>query len=456
MKSIHEVDPAWAWDTFAPSRERPWNRRLAAHLHRRAGFSASWKQLEETARLDPAAAAEKLVSESPETAEFNSLSDRMGRSLLAFSDPERLPPWWLYRMANTPDPLREKTTLFWHGHFATSAAKVEDAVLMLQHYHLLHEHGYGPFESMVQAISRDPAMLIWLDSTTNRKTHPNENYAREVMELFCLGEGNYTEKDIQELARTFTGWEVHHGRFKFMPHRHDYGVKSFLGSSGNYDGDDGIKVILQQPAAARFIAKKLLRFFVADEPELPAQLIEPIAQQLREENFVFPPVLKRILSSNLFYSEFAIGRKVRSPVELGVGLLVALEASTNLNQLDRGLADLGQRVFYPPNVKGWDGGRTWINSATLLGRANVVRKLLSHEDTKFGSAGGLVEVAEQYHISDAAGAVDWLSELLLARPLPQNTREMLIRSIQAQGGSAERKLRELVWLISTQPEFHLV
>jgi uncharacterized protein (DUF1800 family) len=330
---------------------------------------------------------------------------------------------------------------------------------MLDQNDLLRRHARGPFAPMVRAISRDPAMLIYLDSTTNRRIRPNENYARELMELFCLGVGNYTEIDIKQVARAFTGWEMLGERFHFNEPQHDTGSKSFLGESGNFDGDDAIRVILNQPAAARFIARKLIRFFVCDEPAVPDALAEPIAQLLRENGFQTGAVVRKLLASNLFFSDHAVARKVRSPVELGVGLLRAIGATTNLVKLARGLSDLGQALFYPPNVKGWDGGRAWINSATLLGRANLVRQVLIGNDTSFDKAGGsLAAAAERAGASSPQQTVDWLLDLLLAAPPPAEARATLLRLAEgADGGPSDRSRRisEVIQTIATLPEFQL-
>src|SRR5690606_21813964 len=256
---------------------------------------------------------------------FRQESDALASAVLAGGDSKKLSAWWLYVMLRTPDVLREKMTLFWHGHFATSAAKVQDAWLMHRQNELFRRHALDAWETLVQGVSRDPAMLIYLDSAVNRKSHPNENYARELMELFCLGEGQYSEQDIREAARCFTGWEVRRGKFYLNRRQLDLGEKTVLGERGPFSGEEVVRVILRQPAAPRFLARKLVRFFVLDEPELPDALLEPLAVEFRESGLDVGRLVRRILGSRLFFSEHALGRKVRSPVELGVGLLRALE-----------------------------------------------------------------------------------------------------------------------------------
>ncbi|MCH7729352.1 MAG: DUF1800 family protein, partial [Planctomycetes bacterium] len=273
---LKHIDPAWAWSPFEPDKNRPWNIRLAAHLYRRAGFAANSHELEEAVRKTPAEVVRQLTNPKKDEAAEQDLDD-LGKAILARRSPQSLSAWWLYRMLHTQDQLLEKTTLFWHGHFATSAAKVDDAKAMMDQHELLRRNAMGDFKKMVHAISRDPAMLIYLDSTENKKTQPNENYARELMELFCLGLGNYTEKDIQEIARCFTGWEVRRGKFVFNKYQHDKGEKAFLGRRGRFGGEDAIRIVVAQDAAPRFIVEKLIRYFVFDEPRPPAALIEPQA-----------------------------------------------------------------------------------------------------------------------------------------------------------------------------------
>ena len=456
---LSQLDANWAWTAYESGPDRPWSRRLAAHLYRRAGFAANMAELEQSVALGAAASIDKLYNPSPPSAEFQSSSDMLAQRTVAAGNVQQLAAWWLYRMLNTSDPLLEKLTLFWHGHFATSAAKVDKAQMMLDQNEMLRQHARGEFEDMLRAVSRDPAMLVYLDSTTNRRIHPNENYARELMELFTLGVGNYTEKDVKEVARAFTGWEVLGDRFVFNSAQHDTGAKLILGRTGNFDGDDAVRIVLDHPAASRFIARKLIRFFVFDEPAAPDSLVEPIARDLREHEFRIGPVVRRILGSNLFFSDHAIGRKVRSPVELGVGLLRALGATTNLIKLAQGLADLGQSLFHPPNVKGWDGGRTWINSSTLLGRANLVRQLLLASETRFGKASDadLAATADGAGATTPAKTVDWLMELFVSVPVAPGAREAIVQFAGDPDGPADRSRRiaEVIHAITALPEFQL-
>jgi uncharacterized protein (DUF1800 family) len=446
-----DLRPADAWRPFEPSADRPFDRRLAAHLFRRAGLAAGPRELDEAIKLGPQAAVRKLLAPD-RTAAFDKEMHAFAQVTLAANNPELLAGWWLHRMRHTPAPLVEKMTLFWHGHFATSAAKVREPALMLQQNELFRRNAVGDFGQLVRAIARDPAMLLYLDSATNRKVHPNENFAREVMELFCLGLGHYTERDIQELARCFTGWEIQYGKFRFNQFQHDYGTKTVLGHSGNFDGDDGLAVILDQPAAADFLCGKLVRFFVADDEAFAPEWIAPLAKVFRESDLSVAPVLETIFTSRLFYSDAAIGRKVRSPIEVGVGVLRALDGTTNMVELAKRLGELGQMPLYPPNVKGWDGGRAWINSSTLLGRANLMRSLATHPDVRFGG-GSLEALLAGRGIDSPEEAIDHFAELLLAAPLPGDARAQLLAGVKE--GLLDQRLRQALHLVGSLPEFQL-
>jgi uncharacterized protein (DUF1800 family) len=450
---VNVLDPQWAWSPYEPDSARPWNRALAAHLYRRAGFSADWQTLDQAAARSPAETIDALFTPRDDPGLEREI-DSLGKTVLAGNDPKKLSAWWLHAMLRSPDPLREKVTLFWHGHFATGAEKVQDSVLMHGQCQLFRRHALGSFEELVQGVSRDPAMLVYLDSAVNRKAHPNENYAREVMELFCLGEGNYTEADIREAARCFTGWEVRRGRFYLNQRQFDLGEKTVLGRTGDFGGEDVVRVILDQPAAPRFIVRKLVRYFVFDEPEPSDALLAPLAAEFRESGLDVGRLVRRIVGSELFFSEHALGRKVRSPVELGVGLLRALEGSCNVFKLGEELAALGQELFYPPNVKGWDGGRTWINSSTLLGRASLVPRLLAEPNTRF-AGGNLETLAEKHNLATVDQAVAWMAELLLAGPLPRDVKERIVARGEAAPGNRHQKIAAALEALAAIPEFQL-
>ncbi len=451
--SLDSLDPKWAWEAFVPSRQQPWTLDLAAHLHRRAGFAATWGELQQSLKQGPAETLDRLLAGGPEVGSFYEQAEAGLRPLIATGSVEHLPAWWLHTMLHTPHPLQEKITLFWHGHFATSAAKITDPQLMYRQNTLLRKHALGHFGPLVRDAAKDPAMLMWLDAAVNHKARPNENFAREVMELFCLGIGNYTERDIKEAARAFTGWELRQGRFLFNAAQHDRGEKTVLGRTGKFNGDDVLAILWEQPATARFLVRKLYRYLISEAVDAPPVLIDPLAEQYRTRDYDTAWLVRTMLASNLFYSSHAVRQRIKSPVEFALGLLRALEGNVNMYALADDLRQLGQGVFYPPNVKGWDGGQEWINSASLLARANLVWALASGTDGRLKRRLPLVEVAKKHAGKDARQQTQWLLDLLISGPVPAEVQVQLA----AAGGAGDEqgRLARLVQAIATLPEYQL-
>lgn len=447
------IDPKWAWEPFKPSSKTPWDLRAASHLFRRAGFGASRQELESAVKQDPQDLVQELLA-AREPESFQGEMNSLIRAGLASGNIRSLSAQWAYRMLRTPAQLREKMTLFWHGHFATSGSKVEDAKLMQQQNDLLRKHALGDFGKLALEISKDPAMLIYLDSASNRKAHPNENYAREIMELFCLGEGNYTEADIRELARCFTGWEIKRNKFRFNRYQNDRGEKSVLGTTGNLSGEDGVRIVVQRGSAPVFLVRKLIRFFVMDEPTAPDELIQPLAEKMRDDGMQIAPTVGRILSSNLFFSAHSRGRKLRSPVEVAIGFLRCLEGSTDAYQLSTAMEKLGQGLYFPPSVKGWDGGRTWINSSTLLGRANLIREVLSGGKSRFAKQ-SISDFMAKQKVFGIRNLINWLDTSLFAVRIPGSTHERIVKIDRDAGGDAETRLKDAIHLVCSLPEFQL-
>lgn len=454
-KSLAEIDPAWAWNPY-DAVETPWTRELAAHLFRRAGFGASWSQLEQATADGCPLTVERLLAGEAGSQEFYDGANRSVAALLASDNVANLAAWWLHAMLHSPHPLQEKMTLFWHGHFATSAAKVTDARMMFAQHALLRKHALGHFAPLLDETSKDPAMLVWLDSTTNHKMHPNENFAREVMELFCLGRGHYSEHDIKEAARAFTGWELRQETFRFNRYQHDEGEKHVLGHAGAWTGDDILKILLEEPATAQFLVRKLFRYLVSETEEPTDALLEPLAAGFRQHDYDIRWLLKTILSSKLFYSPLAVRQRIKSPVEFAIGLLRAIESPVNAYALADDLRELGQAVFYPPNVKGWDGGAAWINSATLVGRANLVWSLLSDRGGRYKTRPALDRLAALSGAEEPAAVSRRTAELLLACPLPDAVYVQLA-AIAAGDDEQNRpqRLARLVQAVATLPEYQL-
>jgi uncharacterized protein (DUF1800 family) len=318
----------------------------------------------------------------------------------------RLAGWLADRMVRTQRPLQEKLVLFWHGHFATGNDKVYDYRKMMGQFDMLRNNANGKLRDLLIGIGKDPAMLVYLDNRTNVKGHPNENFAREIMELFSLGVGNYTEQDIKEAARAFTGWSLDDGRkhqpweaeleakrrilpgsmvnngnhFVWRPELHDDGVKTFLGKTGNFKGEDIIDIILQQPACSHFIARKLYRFFGRED--FSKEFEDKLAASLRQHNYEIAPFLEQVFLSKDFYSPATYATQIKSPVQLVVSTYkkLGLHGVPTYPDFAELTGGLGQSMLIPPNVKGWDGGQSWINPATIFERGNVVRHILFPEE----------------------------------------------------------------------------
>ena len=292
---------------------------------------------------------------------------------------QRVAQWWAERMLTSPRPLEEKMTLFWHGHFATEELKNDDYRLMLQQNMTLRQLATSDMSSLLIAMSKDPAMLLYLDNRLNVKGHANENYAREILELFSLGIGNYTENDIKEAARAFTGWRNQGLTFIDDRAQHDEGMKTVFGQTGNWDGEDVVDLILQQEAAGEFIAGKIYRFFVREE--ISEQMLDELAARLRDDNYALKPFLRALFLSQDFYSEPSLGTQIKSPVQFLVSTYrkLGLERIPGTPYFPAATNLLGQALGNPPNVKGWDGGRAWLNPSTILLRNNLIGHLLFPE-----------------------------------------------------------------------------
>lgn len=371
----------------------------ARHLLNRTGFGAPPREVAEFARLTREQAVDRLLAsrrtepfKTPPVVEFVSPlrvrnASEEEKKILIRAEAQKvvgLRAWWLQEMVSAPTPadaLRERMTLFWHNHFVSSQQKVKSASLLLRQNLLLRRHALGNFGELLHAVGKDPAMIVYLDSATNRKGSPNENFAREVMELFTLGEGHYSEQDIKEAARAFTGWSVEpeSGEFKWRAPAHDTGVKRVLGVEGDFDGDAVLDILLRQPAAAEFIAGKLWREFVSPQPD--ARAVQRVAANFRDSGYEMKAALRALLLSPQFWARENRATLVKSPADLVVGSVRTLDIRvSDALPLAFTLRNLGQDLFAPPNVKGWPGGEAWINSTTLLARKSFVERLLRSEE----------------------------------------------------------------------------
>ena len=469
----------WA-DDLSPIAPADWSYERAAHLIERAGFGETPDRIARLARMTPRQAVDELV-------DFEAIDDRtqkpfdesgiwdagmdpfppsraeavriarehgegLGEKLLPEGSQRRLQPvvdkffyslaandietqrlglWWANRMLTTRRPLEEKLTLFWHGHFATGENKVRDYRMMLRQNEMFRTHAAGSLRELLVGILKDPAMLVYLDNGENVKKHPNENFGRELLELFTMGVGNYTEHDVREGARAFTGWTNDALTFKFDAEQHDFTAKTFLGRTGNLNGDDVIDTILKQRATGEFVAAKLYRYFVRED--IAASVKTELGRTFRDNDYELKPLLKRILLSKDFYSPPSYATQIKSPVHLIVSTYkkMGLTEVPTIPDFGRATASLGQALFNPPNVAGWAGGRTWITPSTLLQRGNLFRDVLfpdvqgfrppdrslSATDARVGQ-----RLAQGMNITEATREGDAESNMMVDRDEDYNTR----------------------------------
>jgi hypothetical protein len=474
---LHQVDPAEAWRPWQPSAHDPWGRKWAAHLYRRAAFGPSETDLVEAERLGPEGTLDLLLRGQPRASGILETLIDVGQIAASRDDGgDELRSWWLYCILQGGHPLREKLTLFWHNHFATSLVKVLDPQLMFRQNCLLRAHALGKFGPFLQDMSRDPAMLLWLDSNSNIKGRPNENYARELMELFSLGVGHYTEKDVRQVARAFTGWHTDGDRFQFAPGAHDTGTKTILGQTGTWDGGDVVRIVLEQPAAARFLVRKLYAFLISENATPSDTLLKPLCETFRKNDYDIAALVRTMLGSRHFYSAHAFRQRVKSPVEYVLGAVRATHRSDERDVDARPLSQqalvgpisaMGQQLFAPPNVKGWPGGRTWLNTSTVLERDNFAAALAM--GTLWNGAGGLqgsaiskrfdpIRCPPEGHTHTPDRIINMLLDRYVPGGIDRQTRNQLVSFLAAgnpTGSALDQRVREATHAILSMAEYHL-
>jgi uncharacterized protein (DUF1800 family) len=380
------------WTPYVPDEAMPWDVRRVVHLHRRAGFAATWDEIRRDLKDGPQAAIDRLLEGRSRScgvpADFAAFADRLADLALAAPEPNRLKGWWVYRMLFGPDPLTERLTLMWHDHFATSNLKVNDLSLMRRQNESLRSLGRAPFGRLLHAMLRDPALLVWLDAQENTKGHPNENLARELMELFTLGIGPYSEDDVKQAARALTGWKVAGDEARFVPGRHDLGAKTILGRAGAFDADGLAGLLLEHPATSRRLAWRLCHQFLG-EGTIDDRALDALAEGLRAHDLDMGWGVATVLRSRRFFDAAELGRRIASPIDYILGAVRALEMldpAPSVPVLADWCGRLGQDLFYPPNVGGWPGGRNWITTRSALGRANFAAALVGIDSVGLGTS----------------------------------------------------------------------
>ena len=441
-----------------------------AHLLRRAGFGPAAGELD--ARLgDGYQATVQSLLEPGAVADGLGDLDRHIGDLFDFGNIDEVRTWWIYRMIHSQRPLIEKMTFFWHGHFATANSKVGNAYLMYRQNQLFREMALGSFGDLLIRVAQDPAMLLWLDGSANRKAHPNENFAREVMELFTIGPGLYTEHDVQEAARAFTGWHLRDDVFFFNASEHDFGKKTFLGREGDFDGADILKILAEHPATAERLTAKLFAYFVTDDAD--RNTLAPFVAVWAATRGNVREVLRAIFLSAEFSSRRAYRAKIKSPAEFVIGAIRALGGTVAPRHVVSLMARMGQDLFNPPSVKGWDGGPAWISTSTLFERFNFAASITtargpagtSHVDpaTVFG---GVTPTTPRQaldravdHLLDGSLSEESHRALLgyLETPDPQRAKELSGNPVTfaLDPRVLDEKVRGMLHLLLCTPEYQL-
>jgi uncharacterized protein (DUF1800 family) len=405
-------------------------RARVAHLLRRAGFGSTSAELDEYTALGFGGALDRLLNY--EHVDDAATEQQLASLPLDASTMEGARYVWLMRMLWTRRPLQEKMALFWHTHFATASSKVRNPAIMQRQIQLFRALALGNFETLLQQVTRDPAMLQWLDNNQNRAGRPNENYAREVMELFTLGIGNYTDTDVKEAARASTGYTAVRGEFVFNANQHDGGDKTFLGVTKNWDADDILATLVRQPATARLISTKMFRYFVSDSPD--AVTIDRLASTFTNSGFSVREVVRDILTGPEFLAPPAFHGQVKQPVDLVIGALKALNVQNVGPDLPQLVRRMGQDLLNPPDVSGWKGGDSWISAATVLERLNFAERLAAAgapDQPYYVDVGGQLAARG---VQSAADAVDYYLGLLVDGDVSAEARQALVDQLGSDGG----------------------
>ena len=485
----------------------------ARHLLWRAGFGGPQRQIDYLAGLGPAGAVDALLDFRASAATYAApVDDEFEKDIMAPPSEEirrqyqqarraqnedelarfrrlrqereqedrrqvyAMQRWWLRRMIESPRPLQEKLTLFWHGHFATSYRTIENSYHMFVQNRLFRREAAGNFGELLHAIIKDPAMIAYLDNNESRVGRPNENLARELMELFSLGEGQYGEEDIKEGARALTGYTFDHNRFVFRQEWHDKGSKSILGRRGALKGEDFVNAILARPVCAEFVALKLYRFFVGEVPESGApgyratvEVVRSLGRSLLASKYEIGPVLRRLFLSEHFYDPAVRLSRVKSPAELVVGVMRSLGTPVrDLSVLNDAMNLMGQELMFPPSVKGWDGGRSWINTSTLFVRANITNFMLTGrmpagmdplaDKHPYDAASLLADASEATggRERDPEALARWLIRFALGCDAPEEKAAAVVSYLRELGEVNGETVARTLALITAMPEYQVV
>lgn len=462
----------------AAAKVMPEPRRRAAHLLRRAGFGGTAAQIDEFAALSREEAADRLLNY--ETVDNSALEARLAAATFDSIRPGDNVRWWYTRLLYTARPLEERMTFLWHGLLTSQVSKIgpQRSKLMLAQNAFFRKNALGKFDDLLQGVSKDPAMLVYLDTVESTKEHPNENYARELMELFSMGVGNYTENDIREAARAFTGWRItqpdrparpveglseeerrklldevwrnYEPKFLVNPRLHDAGSKTFLGRTGNFSGEEIVSIILEQPATGRYITTRLFKEFAYQDPE--KETVDRLVKVWDESAHSIKAVVRQILTSDEFYSERAYRSLVRCPVTFLVNAVRALEIGDDLRPNmfnDKYIKGMDQVLFEPPNVAGWPGGATWLSSGTFFARVNFLDQFL------MGQRARPLRLPALEGVTTPEALVDRALSIFVDGNVPAASRQSIIEYATTITNPQQRA-SAVAYLVLASPEYQLI
>ena len=456
------------WKPFQPSEQMPWNLPRVWMLHRRAGFGANWHQLQRDLKEGFDKTVSRVLSgqtrEQP-TDQSNDAADFLLRQAVESRQLSRLSAWWILKMYLGADPLKERQTLMWHNHFATSNRTIQNLFRMYRQNQIFRELGNGKFAALLEKTIKDPAMLLWLNANDNRNTHPNENLSRELMELFTLGLGNYTEKDVKEAARALAGWttddsmmgqqqdpfsDSYKDELKIRPLWQDKFFKTILGKSGIWDGDDLLRIVLQHPATAKRLAWRVCDELFG-ENVVSEEALSELATGLREHDLDISWCFEAVLKSELFFSQANLKSRIAPPETYALGTLIALNTQKNPAStlaLANIFTSLGRSLFDPPNVGGWDGGRLWLNARTMVARSNFVHAVIGNGLNRNATPPDFDEITASFEDNQSVeSVVVQLGELLLGLDRDSEQDQAMIESVVKE---VENQPAKSKWAFASQ------
>jgi len=439
---IERHDPAWAWSPFEPDDQRPWNYALVGHLHRRAAFGATWEQMQQSLHAGPQATIDGFFAATPQRQQFEQTFAAYERS--AVKDLGTWGAWWLRRLIESPDPLREVMTLFWTHHFAVSGRLLDDMQVLVTHVQRLRRQALGSLREQVTGLSDDAAVYVGLEATSHYRKQPGDHFVRPLIEHFTVGPDVCQEADIMAAARAWSGWFVYRDRLRFIEREKDPDPKTFLGQTGAWQREDILRILLEQRATAETVVRKLYRWLISETEEPEAGLLEPLVAGLARDEQI-EPLVATMLRSNLFFSTVAYRQRVKSPVDYAVGLVKSLEGTVSTTLLAADVAGMGQRLGYPPTVLGWAGGRHWINTGTLTARYNLAEALLKGEDP-YGDRLQVEKLVDRYAQNESEAAFLFLNRLLL---------QTEVESANMGDVADPHTLRGVAYALAVSPEYQL-